>query len=171
MFPAPSQTVHRDYNGVLRNLKLLSQVSRDRGTGPLVSQALNSRLNEVIDHVERQSNDTMSRGQMVNFLSGSIKDGNNNEISIMSTYCLGKTSTFENSTNFYRKKFKISPSHVNLDTLITRVRTSAEILRLPYEHYGQVGNISSFLITSGHWITEPQYDVYDHHASNMLRST
>lgn len=127
MFPAPSQTVHRDYNGVLRNLKLLSQVSRDRGIGPLVSPALNNRLNEVKDHVERQSNDTMSRGQVVNFLSGSIKDGNN-KTSIMSTYCLGTTSTFENSTNFYqkKKKFKISPSHVNLDTLITRARTSAK---------------------------------------------
>ena len=45
----------QEYNEVLRYLELLTRVSRDRQSGPLVSPALNNRLNEVIGHVERLS--------------------------------------------------------------------------------------------------------------------
>ena len=109
--PAPTLANRRQYAEVMSNLRLLARVSNNRPNGPLVSPALNCRLNEVVNDEMRQTGYSKTRGEIIAYLSGNIGFPSYNAGSLIDQYTIGTSTTFEISTTFYRQKFRIHPRH------------------------------------------------------------
>ena len=171
--PFPTLAMRKKHAEVLSNLRLLARVSNNRQNGPLVSPALNCRLNDIVNEEMRQSQYTKrGRGiEIIAYLSGNKGFPSYNVGSLIDQYTIGTSTTFERSTTFFRQKFGIHLRHKKMDLLTDRYHSFRDILNFPPSHYTHlVGCISKFLAEAKHPVTWPRYDEYDHWASDMLRN-
>ena len=166
----PSSYPCRQYAEVMSILRLLARVSNNRPNGPLVSPALNCRLNEVVNDEIRQTRYNKTRGEIITYLSGNVGFPSHTG-PLIDQYTIGTSTTFKRSTTFYRQKFRIHPCHKKMDLLTDRYHSFRDILNVPPSHYTHlVGSISKFLAEAKHPVTWPRYDEYDHQAFDMLRN-